>query len=123
MVPSIGVKDVSIVPPERRQAMYSVGVDIYSCAGRDIVTTKTVIGDGLAYCHGNRRNIPQGFATYIVQVMKIVRVKFRKPLDVIADRGIEEEGVMLLDLCSNTLLNLGMRREQVNCPGDTGCRC
>ena len=109
MIPSIRVKDISIVTPERRQAMYSVGVDVYRCAGRDIVATKTIIGDTLAYCHGDRRNVPQGFATYIVQVMQIVSVEFGKALDVVAGRGIEEEGVVLLDLCSDTLLNFGVR--------------
>ena len=41
--------------------------------------------------------------------MEIVSVKFGKALDVIAGPGIEEERVMLLDLCSDTLLNFGMR--------------
>ena len=111
MVPSIGVKDISIVTPERRQAVYSVGVDVYRRAGGDIVATKTVIGNGLTYCHGDRRNVPQGFATYVVQVMEIVSVKFGKALDVVTGHGIEEEGVVLLDLCSNTRLNFGMRGE------------
>ena len=109
MIPSVGIKDISVVTPERRQAMYSVGVDVYRCAGRDIIATEMVIGNALAYCHGDRRNIPQGFTTYIVQVMEIVSVKFGKALDIVADHGIKEEGVVLLDLCSDTLLNFGMR--------------
>ena len=109
IVPSIGVKDISVVTPERGQAMYSVGVDIYRCASRDIVATKIVIGDGLAYRHGDRRDVPQGFATYVVQIMEVVSVKFGKALDVVAGPGIEEEGVVLLDLCSDTALNFGMR--------------
>ena len=56
--------------------MNSVGVDIYRCARRDFVATKMVIGNGLAYRHGNRRNVPQGFATYVVQVMEIISIKF-----------------------------------------------
>ena len=123
MIPSIGVKDVRTVTPERRQAMYSVGVDVYRCAGRDFVATKMVIGDGFAYRHGNRRNVAQRFATYVVQVMEIVSVKFGKALDVVADHGIKEEGVVLLDLCSDTLLNVGMGGEQVNGPGNAGCGC
>ena len=123
MIPSIGVKDISIVTPERRQAVYRVGVDVYRRAGGDIVATKMIIGDGLAYCHGDRRNVPQGFAAYVVQIMEIVSVKFGKALHVVTRHGIEEEGVVLLDLCSNTRLNFGMRGEQVNGPGDTGCRC
>ena len=109
MIPSIGVKDVSIFAPERRQAMYGVGVDIYSCTGRDIVTTKMIIGDGLAYSHWNRRNVAQGFATYIVQVMQIVGIELGKAFDVVAGSRIKEEGVVLLDLCSETFLNLWVR--------------
>ena len=105
MIPSIGIKDISIFTPERRQAMYSVGVDIYSCAGRDIVTTKMIIGDGLAYSHGDRRNVAQGFATYIIQVMQVVGIELGKSFDVVAGPRIKEEGVVLLDLCSETFLN------------------
>ena len=105
-IPSIGIKDVSIFTPERRQAMYSVGVDIYSCAGRDIVTTKVIIGYGLAYGHGDRRNVAQGFATYIVQVMQVVGIELGKAFDVVAGPRIKKEGIVLLDLCSETLLNL-----------------
>ncbi len=103
--------------------MYSVGVDVYRCAGRDIIATKIVMGDGLAYCHWDRRNVTQRFATHVVQIMEIVSVKFGKTLDVVAGPGIEEEGVILLDLCSDTILNFWMGREQVKGPGDTGCRC
>ena len=123
IVPSIGVKDVSIVAPERGQAMYGVGVDVYRCAGRDLVATKMVVGNGLAYCHGDRRNVPQGFATYVVQEVKIVSVKFGKALDIISSRWIEEERVVLLDFSSDALLNLRMRSEQVNGPGNASCRC
>lgn len=123
MIPSIGVKDVGSVAPKSRQAMYRVGVNVYRCAGGDIVATKTIIGNGLAYCHRDRGNVPQGFATYIVQVVKIISVKFGKTLDVIAGRRIEEEGVVLFDLCSDTILNFGMRCEQVKGPGNTSCRC
>ena len=89
--------------------MYSVGVDVYRCAGRDVVATKTVIGDGLAHCHGDRRNVPQGFATYIVQVMEVISVKFGEALNVVSGHWIEEERVVLLNLRSDTLLNFGMR--------------
>lgn len=41
--------------------------------------------------------------------MKIVSIKFGEALDVVAGPGIEEEWVLLLDLCSETLLNFGMR--------------
>ena len=103
--------------------MYSVGVNVYCCARRDIVATKTIGGNGLPYRHGNRRNVSQGFATYIVQIVEIVSIKFGKALYVIARCRIEEEGIVLLDFCSDTLLNLGMRCEQVNGPGDARCRC
>ena len=75
MIPPIGVKGISVVTPERRQAMYSVGVDVYRCASGNIEATKLVLDDGLAHCHGDRRNVPQGFAAYVVQVMEIVSVK------------------------------------------------
>ena len=103
--------------------MYSVGVNVYCCARRDVVATKTIGGNGLPYRHGNRRNVSQGFATYIVQIVEIVSIKFGKALYVIARCRIEEEGIVLLDFCSDTLLNLGMRCEQVNGPGDARCRC
>ena len=109
MIPSIGVKDVSIFTPKRRQAMYGVGVDIYSCTGRDIVTTKMIISDGLAYGHWDRRNVAQGFATYVVQVMQIVSIELGKAFDVVAGPRIKEEGVVLLDLCSETFLDLRVR--------------
>ena len=109
MIPSIRVKGISIITPETRQAMYSIGVNVYRCAGRYIVATKMIIGNGLAYGHGNWWNVPQGFPTYVVQVMEIVSVKFGKALDIVADPGIEEERIMLLDLCSDTLLDFRMR--------------
>ena len=103
--------------------MYGVGVDIHRCACWDIVATKMIIGNGLAYCHGDRRNVSQGFATYIVQQVKIVGVKFGKALDIIPSHWIEEKGIVLLDFRSDTLLNLRMRGEQVNGPSSASCRC
>ena len=102
--------------------MYGVGVDVHRRAGRDIIATETIILDGLAHCHGDRRNIPQRFPTYIVQIMKIVSIEFGKTLDVIAGQVIEQERVMLLDLGSDTLLNFRMRCEQVDGPGNTSRR-
>ena len=123
MIPSIGVKSVSSVAPEGRQAVYSVGVDVYRGAGGNLVAAQIIICDGLAHSHGNRRNVPQGFATDIVQVMEIVSVKFGQALDVISRRGIKEERVMLFDFRSDTFLNCRMFCEQVEGPGGTSCRC
>ena len=103
--------------------MYGVGVNVYRCARRDIVATETISGDSLPYRHGNWWNVSQRFTTYFVQVVEIVSVKFGKALYVIAGCRIEEEGIVLFDFCSDTLLNLGMRCEQVNGPGDARCRC
>ena len=89
--------------------MYNVSVNICYGAGRDIVATKVVLGNASAYCHGDGRNVPKRFATDVVHVMKIVSVKFGQALDVVAGPGIKEEGVVLLDLCSDTLLNFRMR--------------
>ena len=111
VIPSIRVEHISIITPERRQTMYSVSMNIDGSFCRDVVPAEAVVGNGLANGHGDGGNVAEGFAADVVQVVKVVGVEFGEAVDVVAGHGVEEEGEVLFNLCSDAFLDFGVRGE------------
>ena len=100
--------------------MDGVGVDVDCSASGHVVPAELIIGKGLAHGHGDGGDVPEGFAANVVQVGQMVRVEFRQAFGVVAGLGVEEEGVVLLDLRAQAGLDLRVGGEEVDGPGDAG---
>ena len=100
--------------------MDSVGVDVDSCLGGDVIASQAVISDSFANGHGNGRNVAEGFAADVVEVVEVIGVKAGEAVDVITGCGVKHEWVVLFDFCADAFLDLGMGGEEVDGPGNAG---
>ena len=100
--------------------MNSVCMDVDGCFGGDVIASQAVVGDGFANGHGNRGNVAEGFAAYVVEVVEVVGVEAGKAFDVVAGCGVEHKWVVLFDFCANAFLDLGMGGEEVDGPSNAG---
>ena len=97
-------------------------MDVDVRAGSNVVAAEGIVGDELADGEGDGRDVAEGFAAYVVEVVKLVGVGGGEVVWVFPGSEVEEKGHVVANFRAQLFLDLRVLREEVKGPGDAGGR-